>query len=134
MERFDDIYSDARWLEGKTARKNSRGRHTVELTPGPANVEEILDGKREANPSLTADKDLRLLLTSADEYLKSNESVEPGEIVDEDNEDMGMVEPDSTGTSEEYETDDTRDSFYHMEFRQHKRDYYTLKVDPKLLM
>ena len=33
LEKFDDIYSDAKWLEGKTARKNN-GKTEVEPTPG----------------------------------------------------------------------------------------------------
>ena len=33
LEKFDDIYSDAKWLEGKTARKNN-GKTEVESTPG----------------------------------------------------------------------------------------------------
>ena len=33
LEKFDDIYSDAKWLEGKTARKTN-GRTEVEATPG----------------------------------------------------------------------------------------------------
>ncbi len=44
MERFDDIYSDAKWLEGKTAKKNASGRRTIGPTPGPANVFEMLSG------------------------------------------------------------------------------------------
>ena len=52
MDRFDDIYSDSKWLEGKTASKiaggggrgGGGGRHTVRPTPGPAHVEQILGG------------------------------------------------------------------------------------------
>ena len=29
MERFDDVYSDAKWLEGKRAAKGKGGRHAV---------------------------------------------------------------------------------------------------------
>ena len=46
MDRFDDIYSDSKWLEGKTASKQKgkggKSRHTVKPTPGPAHVEGIL--------------------------------------------------------------------------------------------
>ena len=37
LEKFDDIYSDAKWLEGKTARKTN-GRTEVEATPGIASA------------------------------------------------------------------------------------------------
>ena len=43
LEKFDDIYSDAKWLEGKTARKHN-GRTEVEPTPGPGHVYEMLEG------------------------------------------------------------------------------------------
>ena len=35
LEKFDDIYSDAKWLEGKTAKKTN-GRTEIESTPGKA--------------------------------------------------------------------------------------------------
>ena len=37
LEKFDDIYSDAKWLEGKTAKKMN-GRTEIEATPGQRNA------------------------------------------------------------------------------------------------
>ena len=125
MERFDDIYSDAKWLEGKTAEKRASGKHTIKATPGPANVYEMLEGGPEPNVSTSdcmeeMDQDLRRLLTSADEYLqKSDEEDQEKEEEDTDDHDMN--------TSEDVSSD-SRDSYYHMEFRQHKRDYYIQKM------
>ena len=45
LEHFDNIYSDAKWLEGKTARKTSAGQHLVKDTPGPAHVDGMLEGE-----------------------------------------------------------------------------------------
>ena len=48
MDRFDDIYSDSKWLEGKTASKQKgkggKSRHTVKPTPGPAHVAPLRRG------------------------------------------------------------------------------------------
>ena len=81
LERFDDIYSDAKWLEGKTARKNSKGSHTVKPTPGPANVYEMLEGSPEPTnlgntATSSSDKSaLQRLINSADEFLQSDEEI-----------------------------------------------------------
>ncbi len=53
MDRFEEIYSDNKWLEGKTAKRTSGKSHgnmkkppafqtIITDTPGPASVEEIL--------------------------------------------------------------------------------------------
>ena len=47
LEKFDDIYSDAKWLEGKTAKKTKTGRSVVAETAGPSDVYELLEGKQE---------------------------------------------------------------------------------------
>ena len=44
LEKFDDIYSDAKWLEGKTAKKTSTGKTVVAETSEPSNVYELLEG------------------------------------------------------------------------------------------
>ena len=43
LDRFEDIYSDAKWIEGKTAKKVGGSKSkVVSDTPGPAHVEELL--------------------------------------------------------------------------------------------
>ena len=126
MERFDDIYSDAKWLEGKTAAKTPAGRHTVKPTPGPANVFEMLEGVPEpgvASQAPSQDRDLMRLLNSADEYLSgSDESTPPDSTA------KRTTTTDNTEESDEFDSDGGRDKNYHMEFRQHKRDYYISKL------
>ena len=113
LERFDDIYSDSKWLEGKTAKKRE-GKHVVHPTPGPGNVYEMLEGLPEPGINQTEKKDSELmkLLGSADDFLNSDN--------DDDDED------DEEDQDDLY--DDGRGNLYHMEFRQHKRDYYTQKL------
>ena len=136
MERFDEIYSDAKWLEGKTASKTAAGKHMVKDTPGPANVFEMLEGLPEPGvnhnaPPTQQDKDLLRLLNSADEFL--DEDVKPAGAPNgsssnpsaaTDSSDFGELD------SSFWTSDDTsgRDNNYHMEFRQHKRDYYISKL------
>ena len=124
MERFDDIYSDAKWLEGKTAARTAAGRHTVKPTPGPANVFEMLEGVPEPGVTNQAaprqDRDLMRLINSADEYLSGSDESTPQRTT-------------TTATADENdyasdESDSGRDRNYHMEFRQHKRDYYISKL------
>ena len=43
MDRFEDIYSDAKWIEGKTSKKVQGSKSKIVTdTPGPAHVEELL--------------------------------------------------------------------------------------------
>lgn len=42
LERFDDIYSDSKWIEGKSAVKASNGKHLIKATPGPGNAPDML--------------------------------------------------------------------------------------------
>lgn len=108
MERFDGIYSDAKWIEGKTAKKNSSGNRTVKATPGPANVYEILEGA--PDPAIStkgpADNDLQRLLTSVNEFVSDDEEDETEEL--DSSTTLADTEPDE---------DANRDSYYHMEFR-----------------
>ena len=127
MERFDDIYSDAKWLEGKTAARTATGRHTVKPTPGPANVFEMLEGVPEpgvTNQPPRRDRDLMRLLNSADEYLSGSDESAPQRT--------STTMTTTTATDDNYsasdESDSGRDRNYHMEFRQHKRDYYISKL------
>jgi hypothetical protein len=82
MDRFEDIYSDAKWLEGKTAKKvYEGGPKIVTDTPGPANVEEMLcpssghasattdDWEIVSHNKNKKDGDLMRLLQSADDFL-----------------------------------------------------------------
>lgn len=125
LERFDDIYSDAKWLEGKTAVRSvggegELGAHLVKSTPGPALVEEILDGfkpvERKKNRSRKQDQEeLRRLLGSVDEYDDGTSNAAGAEEEEEEN-------------LNELSTISSRGTAYQMEFRQHKRDYYTRKL------
>ena len=123
MDRFDEIYSDSKWLEGKTASKQKR--RTVKATPGPADVHELLMGESEGADSASGlgewkvvgpnraavDSDFQRLLHSADPLFREN-SEEPEELHD---------------TNEEQ--DASRDNIYHREFQQHKREYYMNKMN-----
>jgi 5'-3' exoribonuclease 1 len=121
MDRFDEIYSDSKWLEGKTASKEKR--RTVKPTPGPADVDELLMGESEGAASgigewktvkpkrAPVDSDFQKLLHSADPLFREN-SEEPEDRFD---------------TPEEQ--DSSRDNVYHMEFQQHKREYYMNKMN-----
>ena len=123
MDRFDEIYSDSKWLEGKTASKQER--RTVKPTPGPADVHEMLMGEPEV-PGGTGewqvvgpnraprDSDLQRLLHSADPLFGAAENTETTKYL-EDN--TLFVNEDSS-----------RDNIYHMEFQQHKREYYMNKM------
>ena len=110
LEKFDDIYSDAKWLEGKTAKKTDSGKTVVAETAGPSHVYELLEGKQE--PWINVEKkgkkvnsDLQKLITSTAEFDSPDE--------DESGMEVGDAE---------------RGDFYQMEFRQHKRDYYCHKL------
>ena len=121
MDRFDEIYSDSKWLEGKTASKQKR--RTVKPTPGPADVQELLMGESPVGNEASSewqvvkakkapmDSDLQRLLRSADP------------LFGEDN------EPDDLFQSCKDEEDSTRDNVYQMEFQQHKREYYMNKMN-----
>jgi len=118
MEKFDDIYSDAKWLEGKTARRTN-GRTEVEATPGPGHVYEMLEGLPEPgvnqNPT-PRNADLERLMASTLEFESSDS--ESQEIDEEAN----LMEDGGIGS---------RSAFFQMEFRQHKRDYYIHKLKYK---
>ena len=109
MEKFDDIYSDSKWLEGRTAKK-SNGKTVVGTTAGPSHVYELLEGKQEpgVNQPSTArhvSSDLQKLMDSTAEFDSDGE------------EEDGFIN-----------VSETRGDFYQMEFRQHKRDYYLHKM------
>jgi len=55
LEKFDDIYSDAKWLEGKTAKKTN-GKTVVDLTPGPSNVHQLLEGREDCEEDQWEDR------------------------------------------------------------------------------
>ena len=137
MERFDDIYSDAKWLEGKTAAKTAAGRHTVKPTPGPANVFEMLEGVPEPGVANSRpprqDRDLMRLLNSADEYLSGSDESAPSTAGPNSTLHRSATTATTATTTDENatesdESDSGRDKNYHMEFRQHKRDYYISKL------
>ena len=121
LDRFEDIYSDAKWIEGKTAKKvGGSSTKIVTDTPGPAHVEELLgvESAQEgweivSHRPKAKDSDLMRLLQSANDFLMDSSS-EP-------------TDPDETSDSE------AQDSFprgktYDIEFRQHKREYYIQKL------
>ena len=123
MDRFDEIYSDSKWLEGKTASKQKR--RTVKSTPGPADVHEMLMGETEKVEGITGgewqvvgpkksavDSDLQRLLHSTDPLFVGNTEIE--------NEKYEVQQEDQ---------DASRDNVYHMEFQQHKREYYMNKMN-----
>ncbi|QQP57047.1 5'-3' exoribonuclease 1 [Caligus rogercresseyi] len=115
LARFDEIYSDMKWIEGKTARKNKKGHHTVLPTPGPGNVSYLLDGNDEGehNPDdRPMDSDLKQLLDSTNSFLLDDSESSSSSVEDPKEEDI----------------EDGRDHLYHIEFRQHKRDYYMSKM------
>ena len=108
LEKFDDIYSDSKWLEGKTAKKTN-GKTEVESTPGPGHVYEMLEGREEPGVwqevrGRKVNSDLQRLMNSTAEFDSTDEEDE----VVEGSEDRG--------------------DFYQLEFRQHKRDYYCHKL------
>ena len=94
LDHFEDIYSDAKWLEGKTSKKVQGFKNKeVTDTPGPAHVEEMLYENTAAarpSPSLEGegwevvshqhkkDSDFMRLLKSADDFLldSSDETVD----------------------------------------------------------
>jgi len=111
LEKFDDIYSDAKWLEGKTAKKTN-GKTVVDLTPGPSNVHQLLEGREE--PGVIQPGEGRQVSTDLQKLMDST-----AEFDSTDEEDLG---------DEELFSGSTRGDFYQMEFRQHKRDYYLHKL------
>lgn len=126
LERFDDIYSDSKWLEGKTAKKNATGKHTIQSTPGPGNVFDLLGGdvsgepKSKPSPS-NKDSALAKLLNSAAEFMDDDDE-------DSDPDSSTMPKDSTDGFDPSIESSDSRGSIYHMEFRQHKREYYINKL------
>jgi len=111
LEKFDDIYSDAKWLEGKTAKKTN-GKTVVDLTPGPSNVHQLLEGREE--PGVIQPAEGRQVSTDLQKLMDST-----AEFDSTDEEDLG---------DKELFNGSTRGDFYQMEFRQHKRDYYLHKL------
>ena len=154
MERFDDVYSDAKWIEGKTAHAASGagggagrgrggggrgGRHAIRDTPGPASVFEMLEGGG-ASAGISGsgvtekrkrmDSELRKLIESADEFL-DDEAETVVETTEEDEDGEATTEEATTedeNTTLDSSFSDDRDNNYHMEFRQHKREYYINKM------
>uniref|UniRef100_A0A0K2UAM2 Uncharacterized protein n=1 Tax=Lepeophtheirus salmonis TaxID=72036 RepID=A0A0K2UAM2_LEPSM len=117
LARFDEIYSDMKWIEGKTARKNNKGQHTVLPTPGPGNVSELLEGNnidelKTLDGNNMDNDDLKQLLKSTDSYLEDDS--QSSNSLDE--------------FKDELEEADGRDHLYYIEFRQHKREYYMNKM------
>ena len=120
LDRFEDIYSDAKWIEGKTAKKVHGGKSkVVSDTPGPAHVEELLgvdsvDQGWEIVSHQKKDSDLVRLLQSANDFLMDSSS----EPTDQDD----LSDP---------EAQELRGNMYQIEFRQHKREYYIQKLGYK---
>lgn len=129
MDRFEDIYSDTKWLEGKTAKKvHGTKTKIVTDTPGPAHVDEMLginsnndsgstDGWEIVSHSTKKDTDLMKLLQSADDFL-----------LDSSDEPTDSMSDTDLSAFEEHNGAISRDNTYHMEFRQHKREYYIRKL------
>ena len=122
LDRFEDIYSDAKWIEGKTAKKVQGAKaKVVSDTPGPAHVEELLgvdsvDQGWEIVSHQKKDSDLVRLLQSANDFLLDSSS----EPTDQDD----LSDPDTTDSL-------VRGNMYQIEFRQHKREYYIQKLGYK---
>lgn len=121
-DRFEDIYADAKWIEGKTSKKVQGSKSKVITdTPGPAHVEELLGVEVSANEGWEIvshnkkDSDLMRLLQSADDFLLDDTS--------------SPTDLDEASDSEATGQDDSgRDKAYQIEFRQHKREYYIQKL------
>lgn len=120
-DRFEDIYSDAKWIEGKTSKKVQGSKSKVVTdTPGPAHVEELLacsdtaEGWEIVEPRSASkkDDDLMRLLQSTDDFCLDSTS-EPTDFEE---------------LSSDTDLDTSRDKAYHIEFRQHKREYYIQKL------
>ena len=131
LDHFEDIYSDAKWLEGKTAKKvHGSKTKIVTDTPGPAHVEEMLYDNAEEGWELVSkpesnkkkDSELLRLLKSADDFLldSSDDTIE----MDSSDTDLSAFDHHSSDSN----TGDPRDNNYHIEFRQHKREYYIRKL------
>ena len=122
LDRFEEIYSDAKWIEGKTAKRLQGGKNKVFTdTPGPAHVGELL-GIEDAQEGWEIvshqqkkgkDTDLLKLLQSANDFLMESSS-EP-------------TDPDENSENEDLECFQ-RGKTYDIEFRQHKREYYIHKL------
>ena len=121
LDRFEDIYSDAKWIEGKTAKRvqGSKSKMVTD-TPGPAHVEELLGDSSStegweivSHHTTKKDSDLVRLLQSTDDYLieSSSEPSDPDDTV------VFLDSPKGN-----------RDQAYNIEFRQHKREYYIQKL------
>ena len=90
LEKFDDIYSDAKWLEGKRAQKTDSGKTVVAETAGPSHVYELLEGKQE--PWINVEKkgkkmnsDLQKLMASTAEFDSPDEDDSGMEVGERDN-------------------------------------------------
>ena len=122
LDRFEDIYSDAKWIEGKTTKKvHGAKAKVISDTPGPAHVEELLgvdsnDQGWEVVSHQKKDSDLVRLLQSANDFLLDSSS----EPTDHDD----LSDPDTTDSF-------GRGNMYQIEFRQHKREYYIQKLGYK---
>ena len=82
-DHFEDIYSDAKWIEGKTSKKVQGSKSKIVTdTPGPAHVEELLcsdapisegweivSHHQSSSSNVKKDEDLMRLLQSAEDYL-----------------------------------------------------------------
>ena len=123
LDRFEDIYSDAKWIEGKTAKKVGGSKSkVVSDTPGPAHVEELLgveavDQGWEVVSHQKKDSDLVRLLQSANDFLMDSSS----EPTDQDD----LSDPEMQDCSS------LRGNMYQIEFRAHKREYYKEKLGYK---
>ena len=113
LEKFDDIYSDSKWLEGKTAKKTN-GRTEVESTPGPGHVYEMLEGQ--AEPGVADWQQVKGRQVNSDLQALMNSTAEFDSTDDEEESGLEALQ------------DGTRGDFYQLEFRQHKRDYYCHKL------
>ena len=124
MDRFEDIYSDAKWIEGKTSKKVHGSKSKIVTdTPGPAHVEEMLCSEgweivNHQSAGTRKDQDLMRLLQSADDYLMES-SDDPTTTTNE---------PDSDTDLSAFDDGSKYDNAYHIEFRQHKREYYIQKL------
>ncbi|PNF32574.1 5'-3' exoribonuclease 1 [Cryptotermes secundus] len=119
FEQFRETYADLKYFQGKTGRRlGSKERHSYRNTGSKENGELIEENSSTTKPVMNAD--LKALIQITEQELQ----VELGFVSDED-------EDDDTEDWEEYESDEeaNANALFHLEFRQHKKDYYMNKLE-----
>ncbi|GFG29513.1 hypothetical protein Cfor_05064, partial [Coptotermes formosanus] len=120
FEQFRETYADLKYFQGKTGRRlGSKERYSYRNTALKENGESIEKDGVAAKP--VADADLAALIQITEQDLQP----ELGTLSDEDEDD------DDPDDWEEYESDEevNANALFHLEFHQHKKDYYMTKLE-----